>query len=120
VSPCSIKGFLIQSTGITERGVGVIYVSEPTDQSSNRFDLEPIMLSPVIVRAAKAIYQTYVQTHGNRQTPIGIAIDRYTYRGQPIFGAQPILLPHECFVPLKEIDRLDTDDSADSAEDLES
>ncbi len=85
----------------------MIYVSEPTDQSSNSFDLEPIMLSPVIVRAAKAIYQTYVETHGNRQTPIGIAIDRYTYRGQPIFGVQPILLPHECFVTLKEIEQLD-------------
>jgi hypothetical protein len=90
--------------------VGVIYVSEPTDQSSNSFDLEPIMLSPVIVRAAKAIYQTYVETHGNRQIPIGIAIDRYTYRGQPIFGVQPILLPHECFVTLKEIEQLDMND----------
>ncbi len=85
----------------------MIYVSEPTDQGSNRFDLEPIMLSPVIVRAAKAIYQTYVETHGHRQMPIGVAIDRYTYRGQPIFGVQPILLPHECFVPLKEIEQLD-------------
>lgn len=108
-----MKGFLIQSTGITERGVGVIYVSEPTDQGSNRFDLEPIMLSPVIVRAAKAIYQTYVETHGHRQMPIGVAIDRYTYRGQPIFGVQPILLPHECFVPLKEIEQLDRDDEDD-------
>jgi hypothetical protein len=92
--------------------VGVVYVSEPIDQSASRFDLEPIMLSPVIVRAAKAIYQTYVETHGNRQTPIGVAIDRYTYRGQLIFGAQPILLPHECFVPMKEIELLvDPDDS---------
>jgi hypothetical protein len=95
-------------------------VSEPTDQSSNRFDLEPIMLSPVIVRAAKAIYQTYVETHGNRQTPIGIAIDRYTYRGQPIFGVQPILLPHECFVTLKEIEQLDINDLDMNNNDLES
>jgi hypothetical protein len=100
--------------------VGVIYVSEPTDQSSNRFDLEPIMLSPVIVRAAKAIYQTYVETHGNRQTPIGIAIDRYTYRGQPIFGVQPILLPHECFVTLKEIEQLEMNDLEMNDNDLES
>jgi hypothetical protein len=100
--------------------VGVIYVSEPTDQSSNRFDLEPIMLSPVIVRAAKAIYQTYVETHGNRQIPIGIAIDRYTYRGQPIFGVQPILLPHECFVTLKEIEQLDMNDLDMNDNDLES
>jgi hypothetical protein len=93
--------------------VGVIYVSEPIDQGSNRFDLEPIMLSPVIVRAARAIYRTYVETHGHRQMPIGVAIDRYTYRGQPIFGVQPILLPHECFVPLKEIEKLDLNDEDD-------
>jgi hypothetical protein len=111
VSPCSIKGFLIQRTGITERGVGVIYVSEQADQGSSSFDLEPIMLSPVIVRAAKAIYQTYIETHGNRLNPIGVAIDRYTYRGQPIFGVQPILLPHECFVSIKEIDRLDANEA---------
>lgn len=91
----------------------MIYVSEPIDQGSNRFDLEPIMLSPVIVRAARAIYRTYVETHGHRQMPIGVAIDRYTYRGQPIFGVQPILLPHECFVPLKEIEKLDLNDEDD-------
>ena len=86
----------------------MIDVSEKTDQGVDRFDLEPIMLSPVIVKAAKAIYEMHVETHGTaRRTPMGIALDRYTYRGQLIFCEQPILLPHECFVPLQEINRLD-------------
>jgi hypothetical protein len=87
----------------------VIYVTQPTDRSSDSFDLEPITLSPVILKAARNIYQTYVDTHGNRQQPLGVAIDRYTYRGQLIFSGQPILLPHECFVTLKEIEMLDID-----------
>ncbi|MCG9892557.1 MAG: hypothetical protein MH252_15980 [Thermosynechococcaceae cyanobacterium MS004] len=85
----------------------MIEVSEQTHRDADSYDLEPIMLSPVIVKAAKAVYQAYVKTHGTRQAPIGVAIDRYTYRGQLIFGVQPILLPHECFVSMKEIELLD-------------
>jgi hypothetical protein len=92
--------------------VGVIDVSEKIDQSIDRFDLEPIMLSPVIVKAAKAIYEIHLETHGSRRTPVGIAIDRYTYRGQPLFCEQPILLPHECFVPLQEINLLEAEEEA--------
>ncbi|MGB8702100.1 MAG: hypothetical protein WCD18_22010 [Thermosynechococcaceae cyanobacterium] len=82
---------------------------QPTDQSPDSFDLEPIALSPVILRAARSIYQAYIDTHGSQQRPLGVAIDRYTYRGQLIFSGQPILLPHECFVPMKEIEMLDLD-----------
>ncbi len=87
------------------------YVSQTINQSSDRFDLEPIVLSPVVVKAAKNIYQAYVDTHGSKQTPLGVALDRYTFRGQLIFTGQPILLPHECFVPLRDIDMLDLDGS---------
>jgi hypothetical protein len=87
----------------------VIYVPQPTDQGSDRFDLEPIALSSVILRAARNIYQAYVETHGSQQRPLGVAIDRYTYRGQLIFSGQPILLPQECFVPINDIEMFDID-----------
>lgn len=89
--------------------MGVIYVTQPAEQGNDSFELEPIALSPVIVRAARSIYQAYIDTHGNRQRPLGVALDRYTYRGQLIFASQPILLPHECFVPIQEIEMLDLD-----------
>ncbi len=89
----------------------MIDVSEKTDQGVDRFDLEPIMLSPVIVKAAKAIYEMHVETHGtSRRVPTGIALDRYTFRGQLLFCEQPILLPHECFVPLQEINQFETEE----------
>ena len=67
-------------------------------QGTDSFDLEPIVLSPMIVQAARNIYQAYVDTHGSKQTPLGVALDRYTFRGQPI------LLPHECFVTIQDIE----------------
>jgi hypothetical protein len=82
----------------------VIYVApEPTDQGSQGFDLEPILFTPTILSAARSIYQAYVETHGDQQRPYGVAIDRYTFRGQLIFAEQPVLLPHECFVPLERL-----------------
>lgn len=84
-------------------------MAQPIDQGSEGFDLEPIPFTPDIVRAARAIYKAYVDTHGNRQSPIGVALDRYTLRGQPIFVGQPILLPHECFVPMRQIELLELD-----------
>jgi hypothetical protein len=82
-------------------------------QGSDSFDLEPIILSPVIVGAARNIYRAYVDTHGSKQTPLGVAIDRYTFRGQLIFASQPILLPHECFVSMRDIDMFELDASED-------
>jgi hypothetical protein len=80
-------------------------------QGTDSFDLEPIVLSPVIVKAAQNIYQAYVDTHGSKQAPLGVALDRYTLRGQLIFAGQPILLPHECFVPMQDIDMFGLDAS---------
>jgi hypothetical protein len=91
----------------------VIYVSQSADQSSDSFDLEPITLAPGIVRAARNIYQAYADTHGTKQVPIGVALDRYTLRGQLIFTSRPILLPHECFVPMRNIEMFDPDDTED-------
>jgi hypothetical protein len=87
-------------------------VVETMVQGADSFDLEPIVLGPVIVMAARNIYQAYAKTHGSKQTPLGVALNRYTLRGQVIFASQPILLPHECFVPMRDIDMFDDVDAA--------
>ncbi|GAB4380303.1 MAG: hypothetical protein Kow00121_36280 [Elainellaceae cyanobacterium] len=77
--------------------------SEPTPTA------EPMHLSglldPALLQAARHIYQTYYEVHPEQTLrPIGIAIDRYSYRGKLIFGAKPVLLPKECFIPLNQIE----------------
>ncbi len=64
-----------------------------------------MLLDPGILRAARQIYRTYYEVHPNlTERPIGIAIDRYSYRGQLIFGHKAVLLPRECFVPLQQLE----------------
>lgn len=63
------------------------------------------LLDPSLLQAARQIYRTYFEVHPDKvQRPIGVAIDRYSYRGKLIFGNKPILLPQECFVPLNQIE----------------
>lgn len=63
------------------------------------------LLDPAILQAARGIYRTYYEVHPEQvRRPIGIAIDRYSYRGKLIFGAKPVLLPKECFIPLNQIE----------------
>lgn len=63
------------------------------------------LLDPRLIQAARQIYNTYYEVHPERtERPIGVAIDRHSYRGQLIFGGKPVLLPRECFVPLRQIE----------------
>lgn len=63
------------------------------------------LLDPNLLQAAQQIYRDYYEVHPEQiQRPIGVAIDRTTYRGQLIFGRKPILLPHECFLPMTQVD----------------
>lgn len=63
------------------------------------------LLDPGLLHAAQQIYRDYYEVHPEQmQRPIGVAIDRVSYRGQLIFGRKPILLPHEFFVPMAQID----------------
>lgn len=66
----------------------------------NRLDM---ITETTILHAAQAIYTCYHQTHGDKQLPAGVAIDRETLRGHVIFQAQPVLLPRECFVPARKL-----------------
>lgn len=63
------------------------------------------LLDPALLQAARFIYRTYYEVHPDEvQRPIGVALDRFSLRGKLIFGAKPILLPRECFVPLNQIE----------------
>jgi hypothetical protein len=63
------------------------------------------LLDPALLQAARSIYRTYYEVHPDEiQRPIGVALDRFSLRGKLIFGAKPILLPRECFVPLAQIE----------------
>lgn len=63
-----------------------------------------VLLDPAVVRAARQIYRTYYEVHPDIPRPLGVAIDRFTYRGKLIFSGKPILLPQECFVPFSQIE----------------
>lgn len=63
------------------------------------------LLDPAILQAARGIYRIYYEVHPEQtRRPLGVAIDRYSYRGKLIFSGKPILLPKECFVPLSQIE----------------
>lgn len=65
----------------------------------------PSMLDPSLLKSARHIYRTYYEVHPEVvQRPIGVAIGRSTRRGKLIFGEKPVLLPHECFIPLSQIE----------------
>ncbi|NEP17493.1 MAG: hypothetical protein F6J97_11410 [Leptolyngbya sp. SIO4C1] len=65
----------------------------------------PSMLDPALLKAARHIYRTYYEVHPEVvKRPIGVAIGRSNYRGKLIFGDKPVLLPHECFIPLGQIE----------------
>jgi len=64
----------------------------------------PSLIDPAIVRAARQIYRQFYEAHPEMtQRPVGVAFNRYNYRGKLIFGKRPILLPEECFVPLDQV-----------------
>ncbi len=64
----------------------------------------PVLVDPAVMRAARHIYRIYTEIHPNpKNTPIGVAIDRETHRGQVCSGTKPILLPGECFIPLNQL-----------------
>jgi hypothetical protein len=60
---------------------------------------------PSLIQAARNIYETYYTVHPEvTELPLGVAIDRISYRGKLIFKQKPALLPKECFIPFSSID----------------
>jgi hypothetical protein len=78
-----------------------------SDHSSFNYQAHemPRILDPAIIRAARQVYRTYCVLNAKiTRRPSGVAIDKDSYRGQLIFKTKPILLPGECFVPLKQLE----------------
>lgn len=60
---------------------------------------------PVLLQAARRLYYIYLEIpHLQTRRPLGVVINRETYRSLLIFKAIPTLLPQECFVPLEDIE----------------
>ena len=78
---------------LNNRGINMSYAPIPPEQD------------PSLIQAARAIYETYYTVHPEvTELPLGVAIDRTSYRGKLIFKQKPALLPKECFIPFSSID----------------
>lgn len=82
--------------------------SKASTRNSNRGKTQEsnmIFFDPSLIKAARNIYRNYC--HLNLSTdnhPMGVIMNRDNYRGQLAFRAKPVLLPRECFIPLKQIE----------------
>ena len=60
---------------------------------------------PSLIKAARNIYRNYYSLSAPSEAePTGVVINRDSHRGQIAFKPKPILLPRECFIPLKQIE----------------
>lgn len=74
-------------------------INQPVQQ------VQPVWFNSDLLRAARSIYQAYLQTHSRQmRRPSGVVIHPRSQRGLLIFSARPILLPGECFIPLENIE----------------
>ncbi len=87
--------------------VNVVVLDTPAQLSSekiHRFEHDS-EYEPTLMQASRKIYQTFIDVHPNvEEEPLGVAIDRYSYRGKLIFNRIPALLPQEAFIPFEQID----------------
>ncbi len=78
---------------------------QPTEKILNqKQNSKTLLLNPSLLRAARQIYLAYAQVEGHHhKQPIGVAINPENYRGQVICSKKPILLPHENFIPINQL-----------------
>ena len=68
-------------------------------------DSNMVFFDPILIKAARNIYRNYYSLSiPANDPPMGIVINRDSHRGQLVFKQKPILLPRECFIPLKQIE----------------
>ena len=68
-------------------------------------DSNMVFLDPILIQAARNIYRNYCSLNLPADSPpTGVVINRDNHRGQLSFSSKPILLPRECFIPLKQIE----------------
>ncbi len=82
--------------------------STPSPRKNNLTKSEDpnmIFFDPTLINAARNIYRNYYSlgVPANNQ-PLGIVINRDSHRGQLAFKHKPVLLPRECFIPIKQIE----------------
>lgn len=64
-----------------------------------------VFFDPSLIKAARNIYRNYCNLNfATEKQPKGIVINRDNHRGQLAFQTKPVLLPRECFIPLKQIE----------------
>lgn len=64
-----------------------------------------VFFDPTLINAARNIYRKYCSLNiSTDNRPMGVVINRDSHRGQLTFSAKPILLPRECFIPMKQIE----------------
>lgn len=65
----------------------------------------PPLLDPSILQAARQAYRFYYEVSPDQtQRPLGVVINRLTFRGQLVFKQKPILLPQESFIPVNQLE----------------
>lgn len=73
--------------------------------STNQTNANMVFFDPSLIKAAKNIYRNYCNLNiSTENKPRGIVINRDSHRGQLAFHPKPVLLPRECFIPLKQIE----------------
>lgn len=82
----------------------MVYMSQDLGNQGASVEV-PILLDPMLLRAARRIYRTYCVLHAKlSKRPFGVAIHQNSHRGQLIFSDKPILLPGECFISVKQLE----------------
>jgi hypothetical protein len=62
-------------------------------------------MEATVIQAARQIYRFHLESRPDVsvQPPRGVVIHRRTLRGDLIFSDYPVLLPHELFIPMEQL-----------------
>lgn len=64
-----------------------------------------MLIDSALLKAARKIYRAYCEAHPTTsKRPTGVAVNQLNYQGKVLFSSHPVLLPHECFVPINQLD----------------
>jgi hypothetical protein len=90
-------------------GITTVFKIEPPKVKATQMPQSDYyeLLDPALLRAAKDIYSYYCQINPDRELrrqPIGVAMNKLSYRGKLIFSSYPILLPEECFLSVAQLE----------------
>ena len=80
------------------------YAYDSNDAGVYESQAAPDPMTTKLMTTAQEVYMTYYQAHGeNAMPPLGVVVDRKTFRGHLIFTGQPILLPQESFITTEQL-----------------